>query len=649
MASGFGILGNKHSLIVFVVVLTLIQVSSSRRRISHSQKAFDQSVNLDWNAQESEEIENEKLKADDSATLSPKIKKITEKSPEAVKQPKVQEVDETVKLLNAAADIFNLTRTAEEKYGNSSIYWIDANYKALDLNLTVSEYNECKAWRKHWNISDSNDEKVENGTKNEKKKTEDLEKYRIETEVIDSKKRLKALGIDDSLLKEFKAVGIVYKEICQEHTREMWFRGTDDAKKLGITEVSPICEPFKEALNPDTMTLAKLAMILNELINLQTDGELPTPMPRKGYKFTTVTSATEIAESEEDIAATTKKPPKGQSLPQLDTTVQKSTDESTSQSSPTLTTSQAELLISERDRKLSKVSTTTAMYLDQNEVWEGGNPPSAIIPTPEEGVKSSRVSTGETMQLEQNEQGEKIHTQTEDIPGPGTDSELSGVSTTKTLQLEQNEVEVKGSDTINVKKEKMDHHHHHSHHNHHHKDHKKDHHKPSVSTTAETPTMSTTTETPSMSTTKENPSVSTTTEMPTVDVNSLEKHEENHQSNDYIYENHNRVSESQDKPNKDYEEMMNYDDDIYDYVDMAKRLRIHKNRRPKRSVLFRLRREIADEIIDDDDDSWLEEAGIVQSDGSASSLLGEENMMGSNSTDVDYYPWIEINATDEIK
>ncbi|VDO34542.1 unnamed protein product [Haemonchus placei] len=72
------------------------------------------------------------------------------------------------------------------------------------------------------------------------------------------------------------AVGLLYKEICRDHGRVLWYRDTNDAKKIGITETSLICEPFKEELTPDAEKLAMLSKKLNELVQNFTLGIIPT-------------------------------------------------------------------------------------------------------------------------------------------------------------------------------------------------------------------------------------------------------------------------------------------------------------------------------------------------------------------------------------
>uniref|UniRef100_A0A914YF61 Uncharacterized protein n=1 Tax=Panagrolaimus superbus TaxID=310955 RepID=A0A914YF61_9BILA len=71
-------------------------------------------------------------------------------------------------------------------------------------------------------------------------------------------------------MKQKLGIGVLFKEICGNHDRDFWYTNTEDARKLGIDEASPICDPFKEELNPNAETLARLAALLNELIHNET-------------------------------------------------------------------------------------------------------------------------------------------------------------------------------------------------------------------------------------------------------------------------------------------------------------------------------------------------------------------------------------------
>ncbi|CAJ0586625.1 unnamed protein product, partial [Mesorhabditis spiculigera] len=190
---------------------------------------------------------------------------------EAPKKP-----DEVQKLLtDAVSDISNLTQALEEEHGeadgkNRTILWLDAKWKAEDQQMNLSATAECQAWRAQWERENNVTvvEKVEEAAATNETSSEitQEELNLVESELVDKKKRLKELGMDEELLKDYKAVGVIWKEVCGLHERNLWFRKTEDAKKIGVTELSPICEPFKEELNPDTSKLAQLAERLNEIV-----------------------------------------------------------------------------------------------------------------------------------------------------------------------------------------------------------------------------------------------------------------------------------------------------------------------------------------------------------------------------------------------
>lgn len=92
----------------------------------------------------------------------------------------------------------------------------------------------------------------------------------VEYELVEKKDRAKELGLNPLVFEEHSSIGVVFKEICGNHDREFWYKNTEDARKLGIDETSPICDPFKEELNPNAETLAQLAALLNELIHNKT-------------------------------------------------------------------------------------------------------------------------------------------------------------------------------------------------------------------------------------------------------------------------------------------------------------------------------------------------------------------------------------------
>ncbi|EGT35786.1 hypothetical protein CAEBREN_28360 [Caenorhabditis brenneri] len=158
----------------------------------------------------------------------------------------------------------------------------------MDYNLSIDEMEECNTWQKYWNLStEAKEAKALNisGSLNETedatiedtadKELKELEEQLKQTELVNTKKRLKTLGLNPELLVAYKAVGLVYREICGNHGRTLWYRTREDANLIGVDSFSPICEPFKEQLNPDESTLSKLALKLNMLIQNVTEGFQP--------------------------------------------------------------------------------------------------------------------------------------------------------------------------------------------------------------------------------------------------------------------------------------------------------------------------------------------------------------------------------------
>ncbi|KAK5970536.1 hypothetical protein GCK32_022210, partial [Trichostrongylus colubriformis] len=96
------------------------------------------------------------------------------------------------------------------------------------------------------------------------------------------------------------AVGLLYKEICREQGRVLWYRDTNDAKKIGMTESSLICEPFKEELTPDAEKLALLSKKLNELVQNFTLGIIPSSVPPPDEQSTTSDDMTVITTAKDD-------------------------------------------------------------------------------------------------------------------------------------------------------------------------------------------------------------------------------------------------------------------------------------------------------------------------------------------------------------
>ncbi|KAJ1373134.1 hypothetical protein KIN20_035469 [Parelaphostrongylus tenuis] len=230
------------------------------------------------------------------------------------------------RLLLGEFGIANMTKEKEDESGdgsNKTVLWIDASYKAEDYKLNVSLLPECQAWQEYWSTTDSDDEeKSVNASDTDDGSHRISEKDLKESELITDEKRLKedllsengtitASRWDMELMREKfyvnlfylitfslnpkilsrgqpseillpKAVGLLYKEICGDHGRVLWFKDTTDAKKIGITEASPICKPFMEELTPDSETLTALARSLNEYVLNFTLGIVPEePTPKE--------------------------------------------------------------------------------------------------------------------------------------------------------------------------------------------------------------------------------------------------------------------------------------------------------------------------------------------------------------------------------
>ncbi|KAH7724601.1 CBN-LGC-45 protein [Aphelenchoides avenae] len=114
-----------------------------------------------------------------------------------------------------------------EEVVNKTILWIDATYKAQDIGLNLTTLPECEAWDQYWSKNSSTNATVVriNGTDSD----EELDLSLVEYELIDKGYRLEELGLNKDLLEE-----------------------------------------FKEELQPNTDTLTKLALLLNEMIHNKT-------------------------------------------------------------------------------------------------------------------------------------------------------------------------------------------------------------------------------------------------------------------------------------------------------------------------------------------------------------------------------------------
>ncbi|KAI1728207.1 neurotransmitter-gated ion-channel ligand binding domain-containing protein [Ditylenchus destructor] len=153
------------------------------------------------------------------------------------------------------------------------VLWIDSTYKAIDAGFNISNLEECQAWQQYWqdnsthiqfkfvsgNMTESEDESEEiDGST--------LKLSLVEYELVKTKKRLRELNVSTDLFGDHDAIGLLYKEMCGEHERHLIYKTPEDAKKLGIDEKSPICDPFKEELQPNAETLSKLAVQLNKIV-----------------------------------------------------------------------------------------------------------------------------------------------------------------------------------------------------------------------------------------------------------------------------------------------------------------------------------------------------------------------------------------------
>ena len=97
---------------------------------------------------------------------------------------------------------------------------------------------------------------------------------------------------------------MLFKEVCGNHDRDFWYTNTEDAHKLGIDENSPICDPFKEELNPNAETLARLAALLNEMIHNRTKEGAPVSDAATNVNETAIAEDNKTLENLGDDATT---------------------------------------------------------------------------------------------------------------------------------------------------------------------------------------------------------------------------------------------------------------------------------------------------------------------------------------------------------
>uniref|UniRef100_A0A1I7UKL4 Neur_chan_LBD domain-containing protein n=1 Tax=Caenorhabditis tropicalis TaxID=1561998 RepID=A0A1I7UKL4_9PELO len=308
---------------ILFLLLCLLSTLDTRRRGGQGGRAFEDSKaeerHFDYKSAPGEAIPDENEEEAPKIILGTKngesttVETTTVEATTTMEQKEEGEAttasteDLIKKLLEGVFDLENLTKIVEEEHAealdeatNRTVLWIDTSYKAMDYNLSIDEIEECHTWQKYWNLSaEAKEAKALNmsGSLNETEETDDSEKELKEveellkqTELVNSKSRLKTLGLSPELLVAYKAVGFVYREICGNHGRTLWYRTREDASLIGVDSFSPICEPFKEQLNPDESTLSQLALKLNMLIQNVTDG-FQAPLKRGGANGTDIFEA----------------------------------------------------------------------------------------------------------------------------------------------------------------------------------------------------------------------------------------------------------------------------------------------------------------------------------------------------------------------
>uniref|UniRef100_A0A915NUH1 Uncharacterized protein n=1 Tax=Meloidogyne floridensis TaxID=298350 RepID=A0A915NUH1_9BILA len=201
-------------------------------------------------------------------------------------QVKNFEEDMAMKILDSAV---NITEDGEELYFDDKemprnlsalpeaegkkVFWVDATFKAVDLNLNISNVPECITWQRYWKAKDNSSNiekfrllKIGNQTMSERSINE-----LVEYEVLEKGDRLLSLipsSVADELFdnQNFEAIGILWQEICGEHERDFFYTSPEDAKAIGVDNDSIICEPFRKELHPDTPTLINLEKRMTKLI-----------------------------------------------------------------------------------------------------------------------------------------------------------------------------------------------------------------------------------------------------------------------------------------------------------------------------------------------------------------------------------------------
>uniref|UniRef100_A0A915Q0D9 Neurotransmitter-gated ion-channel ligand-binding domain-containing protein n=1 Tax=Setaria digitata TaxID=48799 RepID=A0A915Q0D9_9BILA len=151
-----------------------------------------------------------------------------------------------------------------------SVLWINTTYQAYDIGLNITSLNECTLWNASVlinNITDTSMDDMNNATN-----TEILAAPGVE--IVNTKERLRELGLNTDLLEQYQEIAIIFEEICKNYSRELWFSTVEDARRLGITKIdSFICDPFKDELHPSREKLKDFEHFLNKIVqNSTSDG-----------------------------------------------------------------------------------------------------------------------------------------------------------------------------------------------------------------------------------------------------------------------------------------------------------------------------------------------------------------------------------------
>uniref|UniRef100_A0A915M6W7 Neurotransmitter-gated ion-channel transmembrane domain-containing protein n=1 Tax=Meloidogyne javanica TaxID=6303 RepID=A0A915M6W7_MELJA len=262
------------------VILLIFSSTSSKRRISSKNRQFEARPGMGGlvleEAAEDKEVAKESVLKPVLEDISQEtikndtaeIKKLTYETLNdntGIMQVKNLEEDMAMRILDSAV---NITEDAEELYFDDEemprnlsalpeaegkkVFWVDATFKAVDLNLNISNVPECITWQRYWKAKDNSSNiekfrllKIGNQTMSERSINE-----LVEYEVLEKGDRLLSLipsSVADELFdnQNFEAIGILWQEICGEHERDFFYTSPEDAKAIGVDNDSIICEPFR--------------------------------------------------------------------------------------------------------------------------------------------------------------------------------------------------------------------------------------------------------------------------------------------------------------------------------------------------------------------------------------------------------------------